>query len=119
MRETMLERIIDGRTDSVFEYLAEGHAANATDDNGVSLIKWCASGNSATTALLFIQGGTRPLTMASAGVRWKPLSLEHRMSSNSVEPPQQPVPGTATRRRWTGALGRHRNQAWKDDRIST
>lgn len=38
----MLDRISDGRTDLVFGYLAEGHAANSTDRNGVSLIKWCA-----------------------------------------------------------------------------
>ena len=38
----MLERIVDGRTDLVFEYLTEGHPANSTDDRGVSLIKWCA-----------------------------------------------------------------------------
>ena len=38
----MLERILDGRTDLVFDYLSEGHAANSTDSNGVSLIKWCA-----------------------------------------------------------------------------
>ena len=39
---TMLDRISDGRTDLVFDYLAEGHAATSTDANGVSLIKWCA-----------------------------------------------------------------------------
>jgi ankyrin repeat protein len=38
----ILEEIVDGCTDLVFEYLAEGHAANATDERGVSLIKWCA-----------------------------------------------------------------------------
>jgi ankyrin repeat protein len=38
----MLERIVDGRTDLVFEYLAAGHAAQSVDGNGVSLIKWCA-----------------------------------------------------------------------------
>jgi len=38
----MLERIADGRTDLVFEYLAAGHAANSSDSRGVSLIKWCA-----------------------------------------------------------------------------
>lgn len=38
----MLERIADGRTDLVFDYLAEGHAANSRDRNGVSLIQWCA-----------------------------------------------------------------------------
>ena len=38
----MLKRIVDGRTDMVFEYLAEGHPANSVDGDGVSLIKWCA-----------------------------------------------------------------------------
>ncbi|MEI8017825.1 MAG: ankyrin repeat domain-containing protein [Schlesneria sp.] len=38
----MLDRITNGRTDMVFDYLSEGHPANSTDGNGVSLIKWCA-----------------------------------------------------------------------------
>jgi len=38
----VLDRIADGRTDLVFEYVAEDHAASATDKNGVSLIQWCA-----------------------------------------------------------------------------
>ena len=38
----MLDKIADGRTDLVFEYLAQGHAANSKDSQGVSLIKWCA-----------------------------------------------------------------------------
>jgi len=38
----MLERILDGRTDLVFDYLAAGHPSDSTDRNGVSLIKWCA-----------------------------------------------------------------------------
>jgi len=38
----MLERIVDGRTDLVFEYLAEGHPASSADGDGVSLIRWCA-----------------------------------------------------------------------------
>jgi uncharacterized protein len=42
MRSDILERIADGRTDLVFEYLSEGHAASSTDRNGVALIKWCA-----------------------------------------------------------------------------
>src|SRR5262245_61258721 len=37
----MLKRIADGRTDLVFEYLAQGHAADSADDRGVSLIQWC------------------------------------------------------------------------------
>ena len=38
----MLERIVDGRTDLVFEYVAQGHRASSEDDRGVSLIKWCS-----------------------------------------------------------------------------
>jgi ankyrin repeat protein len=38
----MLDRIQDGRTDLVFDYLTLGHAANARDGKGVSLIQWCA-----------------------------------------------------------------------------
>jgi ankyrin repeat protein len=38
----MLEKIADGRTDLVFDYLAEGHPANSADGAGVSLIQWCA-----------------------------------------------------------------------------
>lgn len=38
----MLEKIVEGRTDLVFEYLAEGHPADAADKDGVSLIQWCA-----------------------------------------------------------------------------
>jgi ankyrin repeat protein len=38
----MFDRIADGRTDLVFDYLAQGHAANSTDSDGVPLIKWCA-----------------------------------------------------------------------------
>ncbi len=38
----MLNRIIKGRTDLVFEYLAAGNTANSKDSDGVSLIQWCA-----------------------------------------------------------------------------
>lgn len=38
----LLEKIIEGRTDLVADFLAEGHAANITDRHGTSLIRWCA-----------------------------------------------------------------------------
>ncbi len=38
----MLEKISNGRTDLVFDYLAQGHAADSEDSGGVSLLKWCA-----------------------------------------------------------------------------
>jgi ankyrin repeat protein len=38
----MLKRIADGRTDLVFEHVAQGHAADSLGDDGLSLIQWCA-----------------------------------------------------------------------------
>lgn len=39
---TTLEKITDGRTDLIFEFLAEGHDAATNDRSGVTLIQWCA-----------------------------------------------------------------------------
>jgi ankyrin repeat protein len=38
----MLDRIADGRTDLVFDYLSQGHSPDSKDAHGVSLIQWCA-----------------------------------------------------------------------------
>jgi len=38
----MLDRIVDGRTDLVFEFVAGGNAATSTDSAGTPLIRWCA-----------------------------------------------------------------------------
>jgi ankyrin repeat protein len=38
----ILDQIADGRTDLVFDYLAQGNAATAAGKDGVSLIQWCA-----------------------------------------------------------------------------
>jgi ankyrin repeat protein len=38
----VLDRIADGRTDLVFDYLDAGHAASTRDEQGVSLLAWCA-----------------------------------------------------------------------------
>ncbi len=37
-----LAKITEGRTDLVFEFLAEGNKATSTDADGVSLVQWCA-----------------------------------------------------------------------------
>ncbi|MFN0006625.1 MAG: ankyrin repeat domain-containing protein [Planctomycetota bacterium] len=42
MSGSLLERIVDGRTDLVFEHVAQGHPAGAKDRDGVSLLQWCA-----------------------------------------------------------------------------
>lgn len=40
--ENILNKITAGRTDAVFEYLAQGQMASSKDAHGVSLIQWCA-----------------------------------------------------------------------------
>ncbi len=38
----MIDRIADGRTDLVFDYVNEGHPATSKDRDGTSLLQWCA-----------------------------------------------------------------------------
>ncbi len=53
----MLEHIVDGRTDLVFDYLAAGHSAQAMDPRGVSLMQWCAYyGDVSAMRYLIMQG---------------------------------------------------------------
>ena len=42
MTDNLLERIADGRTDLVFDYVAQGHPAKSADRAGTPLIDWCA-----------------------------------------------------------------------------
>ncbi len=37
-----IDRIVNGRTDEVFELIAAGHPAKTTDLDGVPLMRWCA-----------------------------------------------------------------------------
>jgi ankyrin repeat protein len=54
-----LEEIVDGRTDAVFEYVAEGNSASGTDKDGVSLVKWCAYyGDVSAIKFLLANGAT-------------------------------------------------------------
>jgi ankyrin repeat protein len=53
----MLERIADGRTDLVFDYLAQGHAADSVDGGGVSLIRWCAYYGDVSAVRYLVSGG--------------------------------------------------------------
>jgi ankyrin repeat protein len=53
----MLDLIAGGRTDLVFEYVAAGHGATATDAHGVSLLQWCSyHGDVSAMRFLLAQG---------------------------------------------------------------
>jgi len=42
MSKSIIKQISDGRTNLVFDYLATGHAATSTGEDGTRLINWCA-----------------------------------------------------------------------------
>jgi len=41
-RDRLFARIAEGRTDLVFEWIGQGHAASFVDAGGTSLLAWCA-----------------------------------------------------------------------------
>lgn len=94
----MLESIVEGRTDLVFEYLAQGHPATATDANGVPLIRWCAYYGDvaairfllANGELLSSLGDNIDLTSAAFHGHWR---LCQFLVENGADP-KHPLPDT-------------------------
>jgi ankyrin repeat protein len=62
----VLEQIVDGRTDLVFDYLAQGHAATSTDQDGVSLIQWCAYYGDVSAIRFLLANGECVASLAGA-----------------------------------------------------
>ena len=55
--ETLVDRIVDGRTDLVWDYIAQGRPATAVDADGVPLVRWCAYyGDVSAMRFLFDKG---------------------------------------------------------------
>jgi ankyrin repeat protein len=67
MAGTLLDRIVKGRTDLVFDHVAQGGSASATDANGVRLIEWCAYYGDVSAVRLLLQRGE---TLASLGANF-------------------------------------------------
>ncbi len=63
----MLDRIIEGRTDLVFEYVAAGRAATSLDKDGVPLICWCAY-HGDVSAIRFLVAHGETLTSLGANL---------------------------------------------------
>src|SRR5688500_20145668 len=58
-RDPLLERIAAGRTDLVFDYVANGNAATTRADDGTSLLYWCARyGDVSAMRFLLSHGAT-------------------------------------------------------------
>ncbi|WP_263375363.1 ankyrin repeat domain-containing protein [Granulicella aggregans] len=57
--DSLMGEFVDGRTDLVFQLLANGCSADAADANGVSLLRWCAYyGDVSALKFLLSQGAT-------------------------------------------------------------
>ena len=57
MKPRILERISDGETHLVFDYIDAGNAASTRDDGGVSLIQWCAYHGDVTAIRFLLRNG--------------------------------------------------------------
>jgi ankyrin repeat protein len=57
MGNDLLDRIANGRTDLVFDFVAAGHPATATDPSGVSLLQWCSYYGDVSAMKFLLAGG--------------------------------------------------------------
>jgi ankyrin repeat protein len=65
----MLDRIADGRTDLVFDYVTAGNPATSKDGDGTSLINWCAYyGDVSAIKFLLTQGESLPSLGSNLGL---------------------------------------------------
>jgi uncharacterized protein len=62
MAATITQRIADGRTELVFEYVRQGHPASGTDKHGVALIKWCSYYGDVSAIRFLIANGESLMT---------------------------------------------------------
>ena len=57
--DSLISQFVDGRTDVVYQLLAQGHSPSTVDRNGVSLLRWCAYyGDVSAMKFLLSQGAT-------------------------------------------------------------
>ncbi len=92
----MIDRIADGRTDLVFDYIAQGHPATAQDSHGTSLINWCAYYGDVSAIKFLLSKGESPqslgdnlgLDAAAFHGHWQlcQFLLEHGANANLPSP---------------------------------
>jgi uncharacterized protein len=99
MEAGMLDRIADGRTDLVFDHLAEGGVAGATDEDGVSLIAWCAYyGDVSAIRYLLLRGESLDSLGPGLGLNAAAFHGHWRLCQFLLEEgadPNTPLPHTA------------------------
>ena len=80
----MLERIADGRTDLVFEYVTAGNSATSKTVDGTSLIQWCAYYGDVSAIRFLLQNGESLDSQGKMSVSTLRLSTDTGVSVNSL-----------------------------------
>jgi ankyrin repeat protein len=98
----MFPRIADGRTDLVFDFIASGKPAASTDDDGVSLLQWCAYYGDVSAIKYLLSQGEKLVTLGeNLGLNggcfhghWQlcQFLLEHGADANFAEAGTQETP---------------------------
>ncbi len=98
----MIERIAEGRTDLVFEFVNSGNPATITDSQGTSLIQWCAYYGDVSAIKFLLSkgevlqslGGNLGLDSAAFHGHWRlcEFLLENGADANSPSPDSGEVP---------------------------
>jgi uncharacterized protein len=63
--DSVLGRITAGRTDLVFDYVADGHPATTRDRDGLPLLYWCARYGDVSAMRFLLANGERPDSIAA------------------------------------------------------
>ena len=61
----MLDKIIEGRTDLVVDFLSQGHTPDTADSLGTNLISWCAYHGDVTAIRLLLEKGEKLESLGS------------------------------------------------------
>jgi len=82
----VIDRIADGRTDLVFDYLAAGHPATSKDKDGTPLICWCAYyGDVSAIKFLIANGETLPSLGNDLGINGAAFHGHWRLCQYLIE----------------------------------
>jgi ankyrin repeat protein len=92
----LIDRIANGRTDLVFDFVSAGHPATFTDDGGATLISWCAYYGDVSAIRFLLSKGERlealgpnlGLGAAAFHGHWRlcEFVLEHGADANHADP---------------------------------
>lgn len=96
MKNGIMQRIADGRTDLVVDWVSDGGPAHATDAHGVPIIKWCAYYGDVSAMRCLLRhgeslhtlGGNLDLNGAAFHGHWQLVEflLEHGADADSPQP---------------------------------